>query len=662
MHQNISTIQNLLNCRNKFDEQLTIQSKTIVPFDFNRVRYEVGQWVDVKDTIDQWLEAQVIQVRNNQAYVHYNGWGTRWDEWIDFNSPRIAAFKTYTSQSPTTTFLSPYPSVPCDANVEPQHRSIDTFYYLEKSVGNINEISKIYEQMSKLRKRSLCKLGDVREAYLKEEKDKNHIIKDDFVEGKEKENQIKQTAIPINLNNSLNSNDYELLFNTTQLIPLLDRCGRMLCDLSLHLSHLVLNPGLYPQLLLGYNQNIEVSDTLSCTSGYSMYTNESSSITGLAGHQLEHNLLQNIRGNIQNSNQLIRNYNLNNPNISSNVNYSNTGNNPQQNQTTSHNQYNIGGSSAELPFIQRLQNSHNQGVSNQTAFSDSLPKINLQVPSLLSPGESLIQNGYNPFPEPNIDIYVHTLVNPNQNSTTTTNNNNTNNINTNISPNNISQNTTLNSSRNLIDRNPFITNNLNQNQNLTSGGIQNSSLNSVINPNIFPNRSISNVNNSTRSSINLINQESETLPMISNPITHQISSNTNYNTTNTQTNQSDIINNLLGNLINIIGSSGNRRGSTASDSSNTSFQNHNTTSNLNSILNTNPILNSLNTSGNINSNNTASNIISSTNRIVNSTQSLNNLQNRLNNQANSANNSVYKETSSQTDMTLNLLSLNKDNT
>jgi hypothetical protein len=54
---------------------------------------EVGQWVDVKDTIDQWLEAQVIRVRGNQAYVHYNGWGTRWDEWIDFSSPRIAHFK-----------------------------------------------------------------------------------------------------------------------------------------------------------------------------------------------------------------------------------------------------------------------------------------------------------------------------------------------------------------------------------------------------------------------------------------------------------------------------------------------------------------------------------------------------------------------------------------
>jgi hypothetical protein len=92
MHQNLSSMQNILNCKTKFDDNV-ILTKTISSYDFTKSKYEVGQWVDVKDTIDQWLEAQVIQVRNNQVYVHYNGWGTRWDEWIDFSSPRIAAFK-----------------------------------------------------------------------------------------------------------------------------------------------------------------------------------------------------------------------------------------------------------------------------------------------------------------------------------------------------------------------------------------------------------------------------------------------------------------------------------------------------------------------------------------------------------------------------------------
>jgi hypothetical protein len=155
MHQNLSTMQMINNCRSRFDEQGVMQSRTLTSYDFTKSKYEVGQWVDVKDTIDQWLEAQVIQVRNNQAYVHYNGWGTRWDEWIDFNSPRIAAFKTFTVQSPTSIFLSPYPQVQCDANVEPQHRSIDSFYYLEKTAGHMQDVIKLVENMSKLRKKNV---------------------------------------------------------------------------------------------------------------------------------------------------------------------------------------------------------------------------------------------------------------------------------------------------------------------------------------------------------------------------------------------------------------------------------------------------------------------------------------------------------------------------
>ena len=94
MHQNIVTINNLSNCRNKFDEQKIIENKVVTGYDFNKIKYEVGQWVDVKDTIDQWLEGQILQVRDNYVYVHYNGWGTRWDEWIEMNSPRIIPFKS----------------------------------------------------------------------------------------------------------------------------------------------------------------------------------------------------------------------------------------------------------------------------------------------------------------------------------------------------------------------------------------------------------------------------------------------------------------------------------------------------------------------------------------------------------------------------------------
>ena len=38
--------------------------------------YGVGQWIDVKDTVAQWLEATImnIDVDRNEIFVHYNGW------------------------------------------------------------------------------------------------------------------------------------------------------------------------------------------------------------------------------------------------------------------------------------------------------------------------------------------------------------------------------------------------------------------------------------------------------------------------------------------------------------------------------------------------------------------------------------------------------------
>ena len=57
-------------------------------------------WIDAKDTIEQWLEAQIINLNETQIQIHYNGWGVRWDEWIDKTSNRLAVFRTHTVQNP----------------------------------------------------------------------------------------------------------------------------------------------------------------------------------------------------------------------------------------------------------------------------------------------------------------------------------------------------------------------------------------------------------------------------------------------------------------------------------------------------------------------------------------------------------------------------------
>lgn len=49
-----------------------------------------------------------------QAFVHYNGWGARWDEWIPSSSARLAPFRTFTVQNPKSIYMSPYPNIQPD--------------------------------------------------------------------------------------------------------------------------------------------------------------------------------------------------------------------------------------------------------------------------------------------------------------------------------------------------------------------------------------------------------------------------------------------------------------------------------------------------------------------------------------------------------------------
>ena len=476
LYQTINTISNLHNCKNTFDYMQIVEKKTVHPFNFSKSKFEIGQWIDVKDTIDQWLEGQIVNMRTHngthQVLVHYNGWSSRWDEWIDTNSKRLSNFKTYTLQSPNSVFLSPNPTNNCDGNVEgQQHRPIDVFYYLEKANGIMNDISRTLEYMGKLKKKI------------------NNKDKDDISINDENEMLSGNTSTTgkqgvLSMNNFLPFSVYEteLLFQTAQVIPFLDRCGRLLSDLSLQLSHLILNPNLYHSLLFGYNAN-EISDSMSCTSGYSMYTNESSSISGFTNNPRfiqDQNIAINLRSvrfntfnistNTINPNQIVRDYQNTNVNantnttINTNINTTNTQSQPQPqlntpntsnppcnnntntNQTTTTNtninintpttttfsapRYVINSSNSELPFIQRLNFSNRQhsnyynanNNSTQTNANnpyDKFPKINLQVPPLLSPAELSMVNNYNPLDEQNIflfsrNVYFDQSVFPNQ--------------------------------------------------------------------------------------------------------------------------------------------------------------------------------------------------------------------------------------------------------
>eukprot|EP01040_Poterioochromonas_malhamensis_P027071 gene27071-34223_t len=76
-------------------------------------RFYIGQWIDVKDTVQQWLEATIMNIdhREQSVFVHYNGWPRRWDEWIRWDSPRLAPFRSRTTHSMLSGSSCPAPNV-----------------------------------------------------------------------------------------------------------------------------------------------------------------------------------------------------------------------------------------------------------------------------------------------------------------------------------------------------------------------------------------------------------------------------------------------------------------------------------------------------------------------------------------------------------------------
>jgi hypothetical protein len=84
---------------------------TTLSTSFRTRRYfAVGQWVDVLDTVEQWLEAQVVRVsRGEWLRVHYAGWPERWDEWLHASSPRIAPFRSRSQHATLPFGACPWP-------------------------------------------------------------------------------------------------------------------------------------------------------------------------------------------------------------------------------------------------------------------------------------------------------------------------------------------------------------------------------------------------------------------------------------------------------------------------------------------------------------------------------------------------------------------------
>jgi len=82
-----------------------------------QTRFAEGKKVMVEDPADsKWYKARVVtgqSVDGNQIKVHFIGWNTMWDEWIDIESPRLAAFTPAKSAAPPRDLMAPQDDSTC---------------------------------------------------------------------------------------------------------------------------------------------------------------------------------------------------------------------------------------------------------------------------------------------------------------------------------------------------------------------------------------------------------------------------------------------------------------------------------------------------------------------------------------------------------------------
>jgi len=82
----------------KQGKELDQEGATDSDVDFTDRVLKEGEWVDCLDTSRQYLCARVIKVEGAKVFIHYDGWGDKWDEWLEMSHPRIRSIGTQTTK------------------------------------------------------------------------------------------------------------------------------------------------------------------------------------------------------------------------------------------------------------------------------------------------------------------------------------------------------------------------------------------------------------------------------------------------------------------------------------------------------------------------------------------------------------------------------------
>ena len=200
--------------------------------------FYVGQWIDVKDTVNQWLAATVMDMdySSRRVFVHFNGWPVRWDEWIDWDSPRIAPFRSYTTQDSNPSLS---PSLTTRENSSLTTGRDDVRLLLPEVSSLMRHIQPLLQRLSDLSRESLAM---------------ERVPPSDTTAMHQNMPWMRHfevTDVPQRRMSEGSSTDLQQL--ATELSPLLDRFGRILADISPHVRALSSPPAQDEE---GSNRNI----------------------------------------------------------------------------------------------------------------------------------------------------------------------------------------------------------------------------------------------------------------------------------------------------------------------------------------------------------------------------------------------------------------------
>ena len=225
INNNVSS--SLINNNNKteeFDYNLNF-------YDLNKRTLQIGEWVDVKDTVENWLDAQVIDINESkkEVLIHYNGWNRRWDEWLPMNSPKIMPFRYHTRQTVITEYTSPFPNK--RPNILKFHeKNNDNFLDIFSEIKEVNNL--VFNLVEKINENNNNINFNI---------EKNNINNNNYLNvNNNNKNDINNNIINKDNNNINNNNNNDniinaqndIYFNLKRLLPIMDRLGRLFVDIS----------------------------------------------------------------------------------------------------------------------------------------------------------------------------------------------------------------------------------------------------------------------------------------------------------------------------------------------------------------------------------------------------------------------------------------------